>query len=393
MTTSRYSVLLLLVGLLAFTAEIARRFETRKGPETGVGLEWGGWMGGDGIAYRATVRGLVDQFTVDPATAFPEGEKYNPAASRNLSLNDSNRALCRDGTFLPSRSLVMPVVLIPFYFIFREYGLLLFNLLQCLLLLWLVFLFHRHFFDDAVAAFTTLAWLADGILKAYAYNVSPDVFGCVVMLGGTVFCWKKDASTRAWWLGGALLGLSIWLRPSNALVGIVLLPAALESLKARSLQPALKHPLLAMAAMTLLWAVLNAWWFGNPLTPAYEHMVVIHNGVLSTEPHSARFNRPFWESLSSTFFEKNWGFFFTAPHWPLFAGLLVWWTRHRPAMAVVTGILTFLPVLLLVKYDFWNASSQGNRFMLFSSAISSVVIGVVAEKLGRTAAGVKFASP
>src|SRR5215469_9333654 len=68
-------------------------------------------------------------------------------------LDGQQLALGRRG-LVPKHPIIMPVVSIPFYYLFKDYGLLLFNVLDSMLLIMLIYKLNRLFFDKQLSFFT-----------------------------------------------------------------------------------------------------------------------------------------------------------------------------------------------------------------------------------------------
>jgi hypothetical protein len=48
--------------------------------------------------------------------------------------------------------------------------------------------------------------------------------------------------------------------------------------------------------------------------------------------------------------------------------------RRSAAQTLAVAVLTVAPVLLVGRYEFWDASSYGNRFFLLPAAVSALAI-------------------
>jgi hypothetical protein len=370
----RCAWILVALVLLAAVAEFLHR-------DPGGPPERAGWLLGDGAFYRNVTRAILTEGTLDYARVNPrDAGRYDPGMPDVPTPLDTNASLARDGRLVPARPVLLPLALLLPYALLREPGLLVFNVLQGAALVLLVFGLARRYAGDLAAMLAAAGFLADSDLRGYLYNVSPDVFGAVLVMGGTVAAWSGRMGLAGPALGGLLLGLSLWLRPVNAVGLLALGPLLLQGIRTR--RPA---PVLAAVAGVLLgvsgFLALNAAWFGSPLVTPYDRLLLVRNGARETVSLRDYATRPLFESLYPTFVGHRQSFLASAPHWPLFLAALPALVRAWPAEVAALNLMVFLPVLFLAKYDFWNVSHSGNRFMLLSAAISAVSIGWLVERL------------
>lgn len=366
-----YPLLLLVAGLLAAGGEFLSRHDWGA-------LEVAGWLVGDGGAYRDVTRSLLENRSADYMLVNPQ-QLRRSTESRTRGSAGSKISQTVDGRFVPKHSLLLPLALLIPYAVGREAGMLLFNVAQCLLLLLLVYWLSLRYVSSLAAFAGAAVFLADGILRNYMYNVSPDVFGAVLVLSGFLCVWTAGGSARLLFLGGVLLGLSCWMRPLN-LVGLVcLLPLAARNFEERRFGPSLAWPLAGFALGVAGYLWLNSVWFGSPLTTSYDRIVVMTNRVQSLASHRSDMNRPFWPSLLPTLVTSKQGFLQTAPHWPLALPCLFFLARRRPAEAFAIATLIFAQALFVVKYDYWQLSHFGNRFLFLPAAASSLGVAWLAQ--------------
>src|SRR5262249_45864096 len=135
-------------------------------------------------------------------------------------------ALGKDG-LVPKHPIIMPIVSIPFYLAFGDYGLLLFNIINCMILMVLIFKLNCLFFSRSTAFITTTLFATGTLFFYYTYNYSPDVFSTVLLLSGLYLVLKE----RFFW-GAFFLGLSIFAKlPNLPLAGVILFYAGFVILK------------------------------------------------------------------------------------------------------------------------------------------------------------------
>jgi hypothetical protein len=374
---ARLGRVLLALSLLTALGEFIARFTP--GP-----LEQAGWLLGDCVMYRNITRALLEHRSVRFEIVAPdELRKFEPRPRRTRPATESEMSLRVDGVRVPKHPLLLPAVLVVPYALLREWGLLLFNVAQCALLVQMVLWLSRRYTTELSAFAAACGFLAASIVRNYTFNVSPDVFGAVLVLGGALLLLDFELVSRRLLVGGLLLGLSLWLRPSN-LVGL----AAGLPLLTDCIRRGRWRRLAWMASGLLLGAsgylALNYHWFGNPFTTSYDRVVTMTRGVLGLASHRDDFTRPFFSSLIPTLFTHPRSFLQTAPYWPLCIPALIVLARRRWEEALALLTLVAGPVLVIVKYDHWLLSHYGNRFLMLPAAVSAVGIAWLAERLTRS---------
>lgn len=372
--SKRASVFLIVLSLLTAAAEIRLRYQS-------VPLDRATWLIGDCASYRDVVRSLLEHGSADYSIVNPnEARRYAPGAPDIATPLQSTVSLASDGTLVPIRPILMPLALILPYALLREYGLLLFNVLQCALLILMVYWLSLRFVGASAALLGACGFLAASGIRALMYNVSPDVFGAVLVLGGVLLVWRSPPSAWSLALGGLLLGFSLWLRPSNSIACVAALVPGLDWVRHRVASRGL-WVLAGVLTGVSGYLVLNQLWFGNAFVTCYDRILLMEGGVRRVVSLQSFMNRPFLDSIPSTFVADRFSFLGAAPYWPLFLLALPALTRKRAAEALGLSLLVFGSVLALVKYDYWNVSHLGNRLMLLPAAVSAVGIGVTFERI------------
>ena len=363
---SAFAPALVIMTLLVAGAEFLFRYESAP-------LEDAGWLLGDCVAYRDIARSLLSNGSVDyrlvngrEARRYTDGGKFTRSATR------STISLTVDGRLVPKHTVLFAAVLVPAYALLGEAGLLIFNWAQCALLVVLAYWLSTRYFSPPVGFAAAAAFLIDGMLGNYTYNVSPDIFGAVLVLGGTLWVWRPGSSRLGSLGGGVLLGLAVWMRPTNLIGLAALSPLVVTSLRRREADARPGYALAGFAVGVSGFLLLNAFWFGSPFTTSYDRVAILNDGVLSTASHRADFNRPFWPSILPTLLTDKQGFLLTAPHWPLVLPALFYLLRRRATEAMALAALVFGPVIVLLKYDHWQSSHFGNRFLFLPAAVSAL---------------------
>src|SRR5262249_13681389 len=169
---------------------------------------------GDCAYYRATLVSLLEDRDLDVANQLMR-ERY-PLPS--------NVARGRRGEFYPKHPILLAVVALPFYVVAGDIGLLAFNLAQLAALVLVMWIGARRYATNEVALAIVL-WYAFGtMLRPVAYNFAPDVLSTLLVTGAIVaLLYGRNAGA------GALLGLALWAKWTNA----IFVPIALAALAAR----------------------------------------------------------------------------------------------------------------------------------------------------------------
>jgi hypothetical protein len=330
------------------------------------------YLPGDCPFYRATIVSLLAdgdldlRDDVDWDVLSPEGQ---------VSLGTS-------GAWYPKHPLALSLAALPAYALFRDPGLLAFNLAQLLALDCLLFLAARRVAGEAVALSIALLFALGTLLRPVALNFSPDVFSTLLVLGGALVLLGSRPA-----LAGALLGASIAAKWTNLCFLPVALAFAVVFLGRRG---ALRFVLGAAPFLVAL-GVLNAHMFGSPFLTPYDRVGIHLRDAPQLEPsHRMRFTVPFWSGLSAQLFDPELGLFRSAP--PLLlslAGVPILLRRFRREAFVVLSF-SLAQLLVFARYEDWRASSYGHRFLMTvvvlgvlpAAALCDRVLGWLADRSG-----------
>jgi hypothetical protein len=113
--------------------------------------------------------------------------------------------------------------------------------------------------------------------------------------------------------------------------------------------------------------------FGSPLVTPYDRVLVVSNVRWVLEPsHRTFFTVPFWRGLWTQLTDARMGLLRTAPPVLLaLPGFVALYRRDRPATLLVGGACA-AQLAVFAKYDQWNVSSYGPRFLLSVVALSAL---------------------
>lgn len=283
----RWNLLVPLALLVGFASSVIADYE----PNT--------FLHGDGSFYATMNRSLLDGTLVQrgyqPASWYEDKLGWN----HHIDPGWSNIAVGKDGTWYPKHPTLMPILATPLFALLGYDGLLLFNLLALVAGLWGAFRLAARWAPPRVAAVTVLAMATLPIFTRNAYAYSNDVlYGALVVWGYDLFFRK-----RVGW-AGLLLGLSIWAKATNGVLG---LPLGLALLVQRRWRDA-----AWMAGMTALPVLvnlgMNAAMFGSPLVSAYNRVLVMEGGKQAISDVKDSFGRGFWPGVQALWSDPHEGF-------------------------------------------------------------------------------------
>jgi len=350
------AVALAVITLLGWTLiEVIPRYGVERHRHQGPGrLDHPTFLIGDCAYYRATLVSLLEDRDLDL--------QNNLAAQRYPMA--SNVSLGRNGAFYPKHPILLAVLALPFYVVAGDVGLLAFNLAQLCALVLVMWLGARRYAADGIA-FALMLWFAFGtMLRPVAYNFAPDVLSTLLVAGGMVgLLYGRSV------VAGVLLGLSVWAKWTNA----VFFPVAAAALVLqRDWRPLIR--LGAGAAIPVAGLLgLNWHMFGSPFVTPYDRVLVVEKLRWVVEPsHRTFFTIPFWRGLWTQLTDRRLGLLVAAPPVVLaLPGLFLIYRRAR-AEALLIGGACAAQLVMFAKYDQWNVSSYGPRFLLSVVALSAL---------------------
>jgi hypothetical protein len=301
-------------------------------------------------------------------------------------------AVGKDG-LVPKHPILMSLLSIPFYTALGDRGLLLFNVIDCVILVLLIFKLNRLFVTGLVACLTSVLYATATLIYNYVYNYSPDIFATILILAGMNLVFRKR-----YYSGALFLGLSVFAKlPNVILASIALLYASWTILTERSdgTGAALRNNWLRLACALACFTIaltpfgyVNYLLFGSPVITGYqrtaEHGAVA--GEIRISDHVNKFNQPFFTGASRLLLDPNSGILPTNPILILaFLGLLYLpknSDRHAIYLIIAICVAQFMT---FAKYDDWQTSEFSNRFLMTfvagSSVLTSFYLKHIADKL------------
>jgi len=300
---------------------------------------------GDGPYYAATAVSLLHDGDLDLRNQLRGG----------IEVHGRQIALGRDGAWYPKHPILMPVAALPFLAAFGMDGLLLFNLVVLGAVAALMALLARRHAGPAPALAAVVLLFAGTFLRAYVYNLSPDLFATLFVLAAALCLFDRRDG-----LAGLCLGAAV----AAKFLLVVLVPLyAAAALAARGGRGGarLAAGLMPAAAALLL---SNALLFGSPWITSYDRGVGLEAGQERLITHRSQFDGDPLRGLAGEIADPRHGILPTAPVVLLaIPGLILLRRRDRgEARFTVAAGLTLL--LVLAPYRAWSASHYGNRFLM-----------------------------
>jgi 4-amino-4-deoxy-L-arabinose transferase-like glycosyltransferase len=326
-----------------------------------------GYLIGDGPYYAATAVSMLHDGDLDLRNQLSGG----------LVVHGRQIALGSDGAWYPKHPILMPIATLPFLALFGMPGLLVFNLAILAAVAAALFRLARLYAPPAAAATAVMVLILGTFLRAYAYNLSPDLFALLLVTLGLLFLLRGAHGKAGCLLGAALLA---------KILLAVLLPAAWLHVLIRSgPRRALRFAAgcaLPIAALFLYDLAL----FGSPFVTSYDRNVDIVGGRVVTTSHRSLFDNDVAQGLRGEILDARRGLLPTAPVLLLAIPGFLLLFRRRPGDALfLLGMAGFL-IVLLAAYRDWNQSHYGNRFLMpviaCAAPAMALTIEILLERLG-----------
>ena len=320
------------------------------------------FLRGDCPYYYWTARALLREHSFALGKELP-GSPQSHAGQVSLAAN---------GALVPKHPVVLPILSLPFIGLLEERGALAFNLLQVLALLGVTYSLARQTAKTLAASTAVLITFLAGPLPHYVWNYSPDVCSTLLLVGGAVAAVK--ARNHKWIAAsGFLFGLAC----VSKFPLILFVPASLLLLpRVRAAVPFLVGFFLPLG----LFAIYNAALFGSPFVTSYDRITVVDAaGHWSTFSQRSNFDLPFLQGLRGQFINRRHGLLFTSVATLVaLAGIPALLKRNaRLGAFIILGSIGLIG--FFSRYDQWNASHYGNRFLFPVIALMTVPFAILLE--------------
>jgi hypothetical protein len=265
-------------------------------------------------------------------------------------------AVSTDNRVVPKHSVLLPILALPFYALFGVKGFLIFNLVQVFALVAGIAVLAGN---TPAARLLALAGYLSTPFLAYTYNFSPDVLGAALLVWSYV-CALKGRMLPC----GLLAGLAVW---AKVYLALLLLPLALVVV------PMGWRASLRCAAATLVGVapmlLINWHLFGAPWVTGYDRDARVTPDGFAVTDHYSRFNQPLLLGLGRLLFDGRIGLLSTAPLWFLWPAGLWFAAKQAPRAAATLALAMVLNLLFFARYDEWDATALGNRFLFPAVAL------------------------
>jgi hypothetical protein len=233
-------------------------------------------------------------------------------------------AIGKNGEVFPKKCIFFSFVSAPFYGLFGDIGFWLLS--QLLILAILLSMYHlvRELAGECAGFFLILLTFVGTEFLIFFYQFDPDVLSAALIICAI------DLMRRYRMLGGFLLGLSVFTRPTHALT----IPVLFLCWKKRG---DVRGPIQAAIGSGFgisLYLILNWYLWGSPFTTDYNRFPLVANGHLVFT----------WPALTT-----NFGFNILTQNW--YRGLFDW----------KVGLIPCNPVLLLLPIALYRLARQAER--------------------------------
>lgn len=320
------------------------------------------FLKGDCYYYRAVIDSLLE----DGDLLMANNLKYD--------LLNGELALGTNG-LVPKHPILMPIISIPFFYIFGNTGLLLFNAINCLLLHMFIFKINRLFFDQVISLVTSVIYASATLFLDYSYNYSPDILSTLLVVSGLHYVLINRG-----YLGAFLLGLSVFAKLTNApLVAIIMMYNIFSTIHNHNVAFK-KTTNLLISVLTFILGILplpciNYVLFDSPFVTGYQRTAVAGTSqdeiVLSN--HTDKFNQTLFTNSIRLLFDRHKGIISTNLI-VLFAfiGGITMRKKDFDKRIILIAVVCLIQFIMFAKYDEWHTSHFSNRFLMTSIALSSI---------------------
>lgn len=311
---------------------------------------------GPSVAIASTTRAIWDNGSLTSRHAQAVFEAAQ-ALSQSMQSEVWQDVFARDarGNLVPKHSVISSLIAAPFYGLFGETG---FWVCQQFFLLVLSYCFYRCVTALAGAPVPLTSLFALCLLfPAFttSYTFSYELHGIAFIVAGLL------VSRTHPFLGGLVLGCSVFVRPSHILVIVPLLFAWRDP---RHLGGVIKGGLGALCAFSAL-CLYNFILWGDPFTTAYSHLPLFHRGDLTIQKHPVGLDlHEFTRDWNGKLFGpeglfSRWGTVVTIP-------CAIWMTL-RSSRRMFFGsclIAAALNTAFFLSYSMWDPKGFPHRFFL-----------------------------
>ncbi len=318
------------------------------------------YLRGDGYYYVSTAISLWQDHDLDLSNQLPgELQQHRGHFSRDI-----------EGRPVPKHPILLPVVSLPFVALGPN-GPLLFNLLQLMAIVGLLYRVARYVARPWPAALGVALTGCATILPHYAWNYSGDLVSVLFVLAGLVCLLRvgEGAGQVSWalWAGG-LLGLGAVSKLPH-LIALATAPLLTSSWRSRAC-------LVVGALVPLgLFAALNQHLFGAPWVVSYARIADVREGEWTLRSQVEDLDQSVAAGAWAQRTDAELGIVTTTPITLVSFLLLPLVPSSRRRLSLWVGIVTVVLFLFYSRYSLWDVSDYGNRFLLLPVALG--IVGLV----------------
>ncbi|MCB0320793.1 MAG: hypothetical protein KDD60_07685 [Bdellovibrionales bacterium] len=344
---------ILLLGIISFRQSSAGQIVLPEGPSRRI---------------AEVSRSLAERASFSPLEFSQIAEEAKLAARMaHKSFWQDAFSVGRGGDLLPKHSVFSTVFAVPFVLIFGENGFAVCQFFIVLLLLIAVYCRANQFTgkDTWVVSLWSLVLIPILGFHGYTYIFDSNVHEAALVAMSLAMMQSFPVAS------GSLLGLTLFVRPSNVLWIIVVSVAATVR---KSAVYDVRKFFLGLGVALLLYSVVMFLWYGQPFTSPYGHLPIINeNGQLQNFSHPIGFDfRIFVSQWGDKLFSFEQGILGTAPILfflpiTLVADFMRAKKKLSEDVVIQAGLMFFLGFIF--SYPHWSSTKGGNRFLIAPAVI------------------------
>jgi len=299
----------------------------------------------DASFYATITRGLSEDGSLRAESLQPSSwYTGNHPHYQELDASWSNVSIGTNGEWYPKHSFVMSAIAVPFYHVLGIPGLLIFNLLAIVAILFSAYLLAQPLVRGPPLIFALVLIGTGATFIDQTYQFSSDVFSAAVVLVGFV-CLNRRKCLWA----GFLFGLALWARPTLV---ILIAPVAFVMSYRILKKPEVRRVALGMVPCIFAGALANWLMFGAPWTSGYDRILVVHEGVPALESAKNLFTLSWSDGLERMFSGPKNGFFDNAPAALMGMAGLASLIRYSKRTTVALALATLGYIFFFATYSY-----------------------------------------
>ena len=260
----------------------------------------------DASVYATITRGLAERGSLRAESLQPTSwYRGDHPHYQELDASWSNVSVGVDGEWYPKHSFVMSAIAVPFYQLFGVDGLLLFNIVGIVALLFCAYLLALPLVRGPPLILALILIGTGTTFIDQTYLFSSDVFSAAVVMVAFVALHR-----RACLWAGFLFGVALWARPTL----VILIAPVASVMSYRILKiPEVRRVAVGMMPPIFAGALANWVMFEAPWISGYDRILVVHNGVPMLETAKDLFTLSWSQGLERMFIQPQHGFWTNAP--------------------------------------------------------------------------------